>query len=382
MSSFFGKFTRGVKEELPELAGDVVQVGAEGLAQLHGMGPIEAKEVGAIARFGFKGIAAWTNRHADAGSKDEEEAILRVVRSPDPTVTPCWFVYAMPVRNGRVEDDVLAVAPRIWLSSQQASLYAENVAFEDMGLARTPRLISQDVSFADETADPLTATAWERWRQERKNDARPIAPNVVYGPFVLGDLKEGGVVAWTPVLSRHGVRVGTLTDAYTISVDDTPKVFENDAAAREEMERRGIVDPLDFKYMPPSLEAELKVDEHGGLRRIRPHPLVWPGDPVKANVDRRFAPDPDPVLLRPDWYASTDTDGMVWAWRPVAEGQVSFARVQDADGRWKTARWGSIEQCLRDLGDVGEFAQVHPTLVVTPSLSVAPKLKVVEGPNL
>lgn len=376
MSGFFSRFKTGAMRSLPDLAGTAVEVGAEELMRAHGMSPIEAKEVALMARVAVQsGIAAMR-------SPGEEAAILRVAQAPDPSVSPCWFVYAMPVRSHRVEPSVLAVAPRIWLSGQQAATYAQNVAYEDMGLARQPQLITQDEAIIAGQDDQVTRLAWEVWRQQRKENSRPVAANVVYGSYVLGELPDGSVIAWAPVLSRHGIRAGTLSHSYVISLEDPPQVFKNAAEARREMRERDLVDPLDFLYLPPSLAAELRVGEMGEMQRIAPRPVVWPGDPVGAKVDRRFAPEPDAVLLRPDWYVSRGDDGKVRAWRPVSDGQVSFARIRDRDGQWKTARWESVDQCLKDLGAVGEFAQEHPTLVVTPSPAVAPPRKVVQGPSI
>lgn len=374
--SWFSRFKDDAKRNLPGLAGDVVQVGAEGLMEAHGFGPVEAKEAALLVRAAVQsGISA-------VRSPGEETAILRVARVPDAAVTPCWFVYAMPVRQHRVESSVLAVAPRIWLSAQQAALYADNIAHEDMGLAKRPALIAQDEAVVEGADDRISRQAWEQWRQDRRTNPRPVGASVVFGSYVLGEMPDGGVIAWAPVLSRHGVRAGVLSENHLISLDEPPQVFKNQGDARRELHDRGLAPPLDFLYLPPSLAAELQVGETGELQRVSPRPRIWAGDPVAARVEKRFAPDPEPVFLRPDWYASRGDDGKVWAWKSVSEGQVSFARIRDRDGQWKTATWGSVTQCLRDLGTLGEFTQEHPTLVVTPSLAVPPPRKVVQGPNI
>lgn len=353
--------------DLPDIVGGVVRVGTEDMLEEHGIGALEAKEVafaaGTVAREVVSALREF-------GGKREEAAVLKIASPPDPAVTPCWFVYAMPVRRHEVEKRVADVAPQVWLSPQSAWIYAEHVAYQDMGIREPPHLVVADEPAVDGENDSLTRAAWELWRHKHRDNKLPIQAQVPFGAYVLGKLPEGGIVAWRSVLTPHGVRAGTLGARADCSLEEPPQVFKTNAAARRALVQRGLPQPIEVFYLPTSLAAELQKDEAGEISRRQPTAHVWPGDPMRVRPERRLGMDPDPVNLRPDWFVSRDGRGGVWAWRPAGDGQVSFARIRDRDGEWKTARWSSVGQCLQHLGALGQFGQEHPTLTVSPGLAV------------
>lgn len=366
------RFGRQLRREGPEAVGGIIQIGAEEVLKAHGLGSLEAHGAAFAASLIAKGIADGVHETRQR----DDDVVFRLAAVPDLSVTPSWFVYAMPVRQHEAQEDVLAVAPRLWLSAQAAWIYAEHIAYEDMALKAPPSLISSDESMVEGGDDKLARLAWERWRQEQKTVGTKLASaEVPFGPYVLGKLPQGGMVAWKSVLTSRGVRAGVLSVDGDCSLDAPPQVFGTKAESLKKMREQGILKPHDVIFLPPSLAAELRVDDLGNLERVKPAARVWPGDPVQVKPERRLGADSDPVLLRPDWYISRDDRGGVWAWRPVGQGQVSFARVHNHDGEWRTAKWSSVSQCLKHLGALGQFGQEHPALVVAPSMapSLAPK---------
>lgn len=369
--TWFSRFKSGLRRDLPNLAGDIVQIGTETMLEAHGAGSFEAQEIATVVSVAVKDAVA-AIQLPNKNREKTDATILRLASPPDPSVSPCWFVYAMPVRQHRVEESVLDVAPRVWLAPQAAWIYAEHVAHVDMGLKKPPMLILADESVVEAADDDhLTRVAWEEWRHTRKSNPRLVGEGVPFGSYVLGELPQGGLVAWRPMLTPRGVRLGTLSEENNCNLDLPPQVFTSENEARKTILERKLSAPVDVLYLPRSLAAEIRADELGELVRDKPRPRIWPGDPVPVVIERRLDRDPDSVLLRPDWYVSR-YDGGALAWRPVGDGQVSFARVRRPDGTWGTAVWPSTSKCLKDLGKIGEFAQEHPTMVVTPS--PAPKV--------
>ena len=364
--SWLARFGSNVKRNLPSIAGDLVEVGIQAGARSYGLDDIASKEIAYVV--GMVAKTAVTSAMEVQPSSPDQHAVLRIAKSPDPSVTPCWFVYAMPVKDHRVESRVTAVAPRVWTSPQMAWLYAEHVANAEMGFRVRPDLLVGDEPVVEGGADPLTEIAWEQWMRERKDDPRPVAKNVIFGSYVIGELPQGGFVAWAPVLTQRGVRVGTMTRRWALSLEDPPQVFETEERAIDELRSRNIQDPIDVVFLPNSLATELQIGESGELNRVASKPNIWPSDPILVKPERRLPPGPDPSYLRPDWYVSKDTNDRVWAWRMVGEDHVSFARLRRPDGTWATATWPSVDQCLKDLGSIGAFGQEHPTLVVAPQL--------------
>ena len=358
-----------LKRDLPDLAGGIVRIGAESILDAHGVNAVEAKELSFIAGALTRDMIE-TSREAREG-RSNQKAILKVSHPSDPSVTPCSFVYAMPVRQHRVQPAVAAVAPQIWLNSQAAWIYAEHMAYTDMGIDRPPLLLMGDESQVNAEDDTVTRAAWEVWRHNRKDNTQSLKAAVPFGSYVLGEVPDHGVIAWRSMLTPKGVRIGVLSKRSDCSIEDAPLVFESEDDAREDLRARDLSAPVDVLYLPTSLVAELQSNEVGALTRVQPQPKIWAGDPVTVKVMPRIDRDPDPVLMHPDWYVS-EHDGSYLAWKPVGPSQVSFARVRRPDGTWGTAVWPSASKCLKDLGKVGEFGQQHPTVTIEPSL--APKV--------
>ena len=366
------RFGRQLRREGQEAIGGFIQIGAEEVLKAHGVGSLEAQGTAFAASLIVKSVADSIHEP----KQRDGNAVFRVAPVPDLSLTPSWFVYAMPVKQHEAQEEVLAVAPRLWLSPQAAWIYAEHIAYEDLALKEPPSLISADEPVIEGGDDRLARMAWERWRQQRRTaGARLTSAEVPFGPYVLGRLPQGGMVAWRSILTSSGLRAGVLDLNAECSLGSPPQVFGTKADALRKMREQGILKPHDVIFLPPSLATEIRIDDSGDLTRAKPPARIWPGDPVKVKPEKRFGPDPDPVLLRPDWYVSRDDRGGAWAWRPVGDGQVSFARIRDRDGQWKTARWSSVGQCLQHLGTLGQFGQEHPTLVVAPTMapSLSPK---------
>lgn len=373
------RFKKYAQRDLPEVAGGIIEVGTERVLEAHGLSNIEAKQLAIVAATAVRdAIAAGQSALED---RQTATVIVRVASPPDLAITPCHFVYALPVRQRHVQDEVAAVAPRLWLSSQAAWIYAERASQDDMGLKGQPTLVLADDPVVDGN-NQVDRIAWERFRHEHKVNGRRIAGDVPFGTYVLGEMPQCGVIAWKPMLTPHGMRIGTLGGEVDCALQSPPLVFTSENEAKKELGRRNLRARTDLLYLPPSLKAELQPDEDGQIVRVEREPRILPGDAMKVKPERRLSADPDPVLLRPDWYVSRDDRGGVWAWRSAGDGQVSFARIRDRDGQWKTARWSSASQCLQHLGALGQFGQEHPTLIVAPSLAIDPPRKVVQGPSI
>ncbi len=357
---------QGFRNHLPGLVQSTVGLGTEFTLEAHGVSPELASEVSVIAAMATKQV---TDRVQSAYDK---ATVLRVAIAPDKSVTPCWFVYAMPVENKRVQAAVQAVAPRIWLSEQTALLYAEHAAWSDMGLKR-PALVMADKPATGELYGGLDHLAWDSRRHLGMSYESIAQKPVPFGPYVLGELPSGEVIAWRPVLTPQGVRVGTLSVTHDCDVSDAPLTFSSITAAKRVLNVRKLPKPIDVVVLPASLEAELQLDELNGLIRVSAQPRIWPGDPLTIIPDPKRNLDPDPVLLHPDWYVSQGEDGSAWAWRPVGLNQVQFARTYGQDGIVGDAKWPSVGRCLRDLGRIGQFGQEHPTLSFSPVIALAPK---------
>lgn len=363
--------------DFPGVAGDVLEVGARTFLHAHGVESLEANEV-AVAVGAITKDALATIQHERPKA---HPYVLRISNTPDPAVTPCSFIYALPVHRLRVQDRVAQVVPDLWLSSQAAWIYADYIAHEDLGVGRLPLLVSADQPLVEAHADQLTQSAWDRWCRVRQDQRTRHAP-VPFGAYVVGELPGAGYIVWRSMLHTRGVTAGVLQDDSNCSIKGAPHVFRTVASARKEITRRGFPDPVSVLYLPLSLKAELAVDDSGQVTRRTAAPTVWPSDPVTVAPRKRPDVGTEPAFLRPDWYVSRDPRGGAWAWRRVAENQVSFARVRGLDGHWKTAKWPSVEQCLKDLGALGQFGQEHPTLVVAPSLAVRNLTPSAHGPHL
>jgi len=240
-------------------------------------------------------------------------------------------------------------------------VYAREMAGLEFGLAREPEQVEVGgFGFSD-------PSAWEMWRHQQLQVGLPVGAEVATGPCLVGEIEGGGHVAWRLVLHPAGMRIGCLTSDACISTSDPPRVFGSREEALAEIGRRGLAAKGDLDYLPDSLRTELYPDEDGRMVRAGRRLFVSAGDPVAARVWRKGErdQDPDPVLIRPDWYVSRDQDGQVWAWRPVDRERVSFARIVDR-GEWRTARWESVGECPQYLGHIGQIGQEHPTLVVAP----------------
>lgn len=366
-----------VKAGLPRLAEGVVEVGAEKVLEGHGLGTVESAEiVGALT------VAAKATAKSLRATAADDAVVLRLLAAPDTAVTPCFVVAALPVRHRHVADEVLAVAPRLWLSAQTAWIYAEHLACQDLGLAAPPKLIlGQESAPATALADETARTAWALWCARRQDDPRPLAAAVPFGSYALADA-AGGVVAWRPALSLHGMQLGVLTAADACSLDAPPAIFGSTDEVRRELARRHLPAPLDLFYLPRSLAAELRSDEEGVLTRTKAAPALWPGDPTRVKPLPRPNAAPDAVRLHPDWYVSRDRGGGAWAWRRVGPQEVSFARIRDRDGRWKVAHWASVPACLKHLGALGQFGQEHPMLSLVPAKAAEAPAFLLGGPRL
>ena len=367
-----------VKTGLPQVAEGVVEVGAEKVLEGHGLGAVEATEIVSALTVAAKA----TVKSLRAAPTQNDQAVLRLIAAPDPSVTPCFVVFALPVRQHHVEDAVLAVAPRLWLSAQAAWIYAEHLACQDMGIKAPPKLILAEGSLPrPDHADESARSAWAEWCRRRQADLRPLGAAVPFGAYALAE-QGGGVIAWRPVLTPSGLRLGVLAADQACSLETPPRVFASADAVREELAARHLPSPLDLFYLPRALATELQPNDQGVLIRARAVPPLWPGDPTPVRPVSRPHPTEPPVFLHPDWYVSRDRGGGAWAWRRVAPNEVSFARIRDRDGQWKTAHWASVSACLKHLGSLGQFGQEHPTLSVVPARVLEPSHPTLSGPVL
>ena len=367
-----------VRTGLPRMAEGVVEVGAEKVLEGHGMGAVEATEIVSALTVAAKA----TVQSLRASPTQDDQAVLRLISAPDPTVTPSFIVFAVPVRQHHVEDAVLAVTPRLWLSAQAAWIYAEHLACQDMGIKAPPKLILAEESLPPaDYADASARTAWAAWCQRRQENPRPLGATVPFGAYGLAELR-GGVIAWRPVLTPQGLRLGVLGADDPCSLAAPPKLFASADEVRQELGGRHLPPPLDLFYLPRTLAAELRPNDQGALVRTQAVPHLWPGDPTPVKAVRRPTASSDPIFLHPDWYVSRDRGGGAWAWRPVGGHAVSFARIRDRDGQWKTAHWASVTACLAHMGTLGQFAQEHPTLTVVPAKSLEAPRSALGGPTL
>ena len=371
--SFLDNIKQWVRNDLPEAAGGVVEVGTEHILEVHGVTPEAAKDLAMLAG-AVTQEAAEAGLAAIQGREGYSRVVLRVASVPDLSMTPSYFVYAMPVRQKEVRSEVVGVAPRLWLSKQSAWVYAENLASGGQGSRFDVAMVLSDEAVVNGGGQGADRMAWADWRHVIGRQGRPACADVPFGPYVVARLDRAGVIAWRPVLVKTGMRAGVLTADDPCSLSAPPAVFESQHQVDRELRRRGLPTSLDVYYMPDSLASELQVSERGAIARAARTPSILPGDPGVAHFSRREAADPDPVELRVDWFVSRDELGGVWAWRKVGEGLASFARIRDTDGRWKTARWPSVSQCLEDLGKLGQLGQEHPTLCVAPEMTATPSM--------
>lgn len=351
-----------MRDRGPELVGGIVRVGVEAILEAHGGADFGAKELaffaGAVAREGVSAAAA----HGLT-----QRAIIRVAPIPDATVTPAWFVFALPVEREHVQSRVMSVSPRIWLAPQVAWVYAEHAARDDLELSSAPYLISAEESMSRTKPDELTKQAWSKWVEQRRLSSSNIAKDVPFGPYVLGELPDTGIVAWQPVLTLQGMVAGTLDANYECSLTRAPLVFRDEGEARRELHKHEL-DVLPIVYLPSPLAADLDVDPLGSVIRAQRIPRLWFSDPTEVRISRSSAPVQAPNL-HPELYVSEIEHGVV-AWKPLDRGRVSFVRLQRADGTWGTAVWPSTRKCLEDLGRLGIWGQEQTGLKIVPSVTV------------
>lgn len=327
------------------------------------MDPTLAHEVGAVLG---SVVSTVLDSEGNQETRIRSRYVLHVAPAPDPTITHSWFVYALAVEHSE-PSHVLVVSPRLFLSGQAATTYAEHLVQTETGLTENPLLLLTNP--ADLEPDVFAWQAWDQWVKERHLRADPLSTPIPFGPYVLGDIPGAGILLWRPVLTAAGTRIGLLTPEDDVSLTGTPILFPSERLAKQALHDRRLPPPIpDLLYTPMSLLNE--IDCTGDLHRIRPAPALWPGDPVQVTPSAK-SPQPNVVPISPGVYVSADKNGHAFAWQEAGLDTVQFLRTNYAKGPG-TARWQNVGRALQDLSLLGILAQEHPSLVITPDQIVRP----------
>ena len=363
---WLASFMEDARDTLPGLAETGGEVAVKALTP-QGTDPLFADELAFVGGQAARYIAAKGVQYLDY----HKQFVLRVAKAPEPSMTPIYFVYGLPIEHGVPEAKHLVVAPRVFFSGRAADFYASTMAMYDMRYGGAAvNIDSMEASDPGAPVDPVTRRAWNQWIADKASNPRgdeDVFKKVVCGRYHLAEYPPGKFIAWAPVVTPMGPRVGMLTENHPCSEEDPPMVFNTDREALEEFARRKLEAPVGPDYLPMAAASELSTNKDGQVERSVRKPFVWPGEPVTIQFSRRMPPLEDRRVLKPKWYVSRDDhNNKVYAWQKTPLGQVSFAKIQQEDGKWQTATWPNVQACLQHMGALGMVAVEHPTLAATP----------------